>query len=377
VTRFIHTADWQLGMTRHFLTAEAQARFDEARTKAVGTIGELAVEHGASFVVVGGDVFETNQVARPVVVRALEQIRQFPEVTFYLLPGNHDPLDPSSVFTSPTFVDRCPDNVVVLTDSSPIDTGHGCEVLGAPWLSKRPGRDLVAEATHDLAADGTVRVVVGHGAVDTMSPDPDNPALISLATLDEGLDSGKFHYVALGDRHSFTNVGDSGRVLYSGAPEPTDFRELDPGKVLLVDLDDSDVSVTPLDTGTWRFVTESFSLAGPADCRAVQTFLDELDNKSVTIVKLALTGQLSITASAELEATLEHYRDLLAALTMSSSRSDLVVLPDDDDLADLDLRGFGRDALEELLTAAQQPGDTSVTARDALGLLYRLQRGVS
>jgi len=62
VTRFLHSADWQLGMTRHFLEGEAQARFTAARIEVIGAIGQLAVKEGCSFVVVGGDVFESNQV---------------------------------------------------------------------------------------------------------------------------------------------------------------------------------------------------------------------------------------------------------------------------------------------------------------------------
>ena len=37
--RFLHTADWQLGMTRHFLDADAQARFTAARMDVIGRIG--------------------------------------------------------------------------------------------------------------------------------------------------------------------------------------------------------------------------------------------------------------------------------------------------------------------------------------------------
>jgi len=71
MTRFLHSADWQFGMTRHFLEGEAQARFTAARIEAIGAIGALAIEEGCSFVVVAGDVFESNQVERQVVVRAM------------------------------------------------------------------------------------------------------------------------------------------------------------------------------------------------------------------------------------------------------------------------------------------------------------------
>ena len=72
MVKFLHTADWQLGMTRHFLAGEAQPRFDGARIDVIRTIGALAVDEGCSFVVVCGDVFESNQVSRQVILRAFE-----------------------------------------------------------------------------------------------------------------------------------------------------------------------------------------------------------------------------------------------------------------------------------------------------------------
>ena len=40
--KFLHTADWQLGMTRHFLDEDAQARYSAARRDAIVAIGALA-----------------------------------------------------------------------------------------------------------------------------------------------------------------------------------------------------------------------------------------------------------------------------------------------------------------------------------------------
>ncbi|HEY2196490.1 MAG TPA: exonuclease SbcCD subunit D, partial [Mycobacterium sp.] len=40
--RFVHTADWQLGMTRHFLAGEAQPQYSAARRDAVAGLGPLA-----------------------------------------------------------------------------------------------------------------------------------------------------------------------------------------------------------------------------------------------------------------------------------------------------------------------------------------------
>ena len=120
--KFLHTADWQLGMTRSFLDAEAQARFSAARRDAVAALGRVARETGAEFVVVAGDVFESNQLAPKVVSQSLEAMRAI-DVPVYLLPGNHDPLDAASVYRSALFEKECPSNVTVLDSPGVIDVG--------------------------------------------------------------------------------------------------------------------------------------------------------------------------------------------------------------------------------------------------------------
>jgi DNA repair exonuclease SbcCD nuclease subunit len=372
MTKFVHTADWQLGMTRHFLADEAQARFTAARIEAITSIGALAVEEGCSFVVVGGDVFESNQVERQVVVRSLEAMKSTPDVTFYLLPGNHDPLDAASVFRSKTFLDNCPGNVVVLENSDPVLASDGIEIVGAPWPNKRPLVDLVTHAVTELPSDGTLRVVVGHGGTDSLSPDPNNPALVVLRDLEASIAAGTVHYVALGDRHSTTEVGGTGRIWYSGAPEPTAYDEIDPGNVLIVDLSPDSVTVERRRVGTWQFVRRDFDVTGPEDCQKVEHFLEEISDKARTIVKLSLVGQLSLADMARLEATLDHASDLLGALERWERRCDLVVLPDDDDFGGLGLSGFAAAGLEDLRALGAGAGDDALTARDALGLLYRL-----
>jgi hypothetical protein len=72
-------------------------------------------------------------------------MRAFPEVTFYLLPGNHDPLDAASVFRSRAFTTDQPANVVVLDGAGPVAVAPGVELIAAPWSSKHPLTDLVAE----------------------------------------------------------------------------------------------------------------------------------------------------------------------------------------------------------------------------------------
>lgn len=372
MVRFLHTADWQLGMTRHFLAGEAQARFSEARIKAVETIGKLAVEQGCSFVVVSGDVFETNHVERRVIVRALDAMGKTPNVTFYLLPGNHDPLNASSIFTSRTFTDRRPDNVVVLDRSRAVDVASGVRLIAAPWTSVAPLEDLVQRAISDAPQHDGISIVVGHGVVDTLNPDPTNTAAICLADLETAIDAGGVHYVALGDRHSTTSVGDTGKVHYSGAPEPTGYREIDPGNVLIVEIDDDTVTVETHPVGTWTFHTLDFDLQSANDVDLLVSSLSDIENKRESIVQLKLVGQLTLGNKIRFDLALESEADLFASLNTWERHNNLVVLPDDEDFTQLGLSGFANDALNELTTLAQGNGEEAHVAQDALGLLYRL-----
>jgi len=76
VTRFLHTGDWQLGMTRHFFSEGVQERFAQSRFDAIRELGRIAEEENCQFMVVCGDVFESYQVDRKTVSRALEALKE-------------------------------------------------------------------------------------------------------------------------------------------------------------------------------------------------------------------------------------------------------------------------------------------------------------
>jgi DNA repair exonuclease SbcCD nuclease subunit len=375
MVRFVHTADWQLGMTRHFLGPDAQPRFSAARIEAVRAVGALAEAEGAAFVVVAGDVFETNHVERQVVVRALEAMAATPGVTFYLLPGNHDPLDAASVFRSRAFTTHRPANVVVLEDHGPVEVAPGVELVAAPWANKHPVEDLAAAALATLPAGTATRILVAHGAVDALGPDRTTPATILTGRLEAELEAGHLAYVALGDRHSTTSVGRTGRIWYSGAAEATDFRETDPGHALVVELDGPEITVTPHRVGTWRFVAHEAALTGPAEVGELHSFLDELEDTARTIVRLRLVGQLSLADKATLDDVLAHHADLLASLETWAPGTELVVVPESGDFSGLQLAGFAGAALDDLQAVAA--GGQADVARDALALLYRLAGGAA
>jgi len=378
--KFLHTADWQLGMARKFMDSEAQARYSAARRDAVASLGALARDSGAEFVVVAGDVFDANQLAPKVVSQSLEAMRGI-GVPVYLLPGNHDPLDASSVYGSDLFVTECPENITVLDHGGTFDVRPGVQIVAAPWRSKRPTADLTAEVLDGLPADGTARILLAHGAVDVLDPDPTNPAHIRMAGLSAALDRSVLHYVALGDRHSRTQVGDSGRVWYSGAPEVTNYDhvESDSGHVLEVEMDLVDpahpVTVRSHKVGSWRFLTLHHEVNNIRDIADLDLNLDQLADKDRTVVQLALVGTLTVTDRAALDALLDKYSRLFACLDSWDRHTNLVVMPSDGEFDDLGIGGFAAGAVAELLDVARSAEDGSGAARGALALLLRLNGG--
>jgi DNA repair exonuclease SbcCD nuclease subunit len=382
--RFLQTGDWQLGMTRHFLSEDAQARFAQARIDAVRALGVAARERDCEFMLVCGDVFESNRVDRRTVTRALDALAEV-EVPVYLLPGNHDPLEPGSVYRSPTFEARCPPHVSVLDSERPLELRPGVELVAAPWRSKRPEADTVARACAGLAARerGTpLRIVAAHGGIDVLAPQRRDASMIALAAAEAALREA-VDFIALGDRHSLLAVGASGRIHYAGTPEPTDFDEERPGFALAVELDSERALVEPVQVGRWSFVRREAELRGADDLRTLARWLEAQPAKERSVVELVLRGTLGVAERAELDTVLAAERDRFAALR-ESSQSQLAISSGERDLDELPLEGYGRRALERLralalqgqakraASGASEDQTAAEAARDALALLYRL-----
>ena len=382
--RFLHTADWQLGMTRRFLGDESQAVFTADRLAAVAALGELATEHGAQFIVVAGDAFEDNAVPRSVVLRAAEVLAGF-SVPVLILPGNHDPLDVSSVL-------RCRDfssvvdggSVVVLDGSGPLEVLPGVEVVGVPWTSKRPDPSRLPALLDSLEPTDALRVLVAHGGTDEVyggrSPSVE---AIAVSALEEAVDSGRLDYVALGDRHSVTRVGSGERIWFSGAPETTDFDdvEVDSGHALLVELGSGgpggvrgQCTVTPLRTGRWSFLTVNAQIDTDSDLDALAARIEAIEDKPRTVLKLGLTGTVGVALRARIDEEVERWAALFACAYLRDTRTHLVVRADDTDLTDL-VDGYAGRAVADLMELATGGGPESEDAGHALSLLYRLVDG--
>lgn len=364
---FLHTSDWQLGMTRWFLSPEAQARFEEDRLVAIRKLGEIALDRGCEFIVVAGDVFEHNSLSQRTFGRAKEALSKVP-IDVYLLPGNHDPLSADSMLRK---VAELP-NVHLLDSNEPVHVREGVELVGAPLLSKHPSGDLVAAALAPLVPqqEGAIRILVGHGQAESRGGE----ATIDLETIEQALVDRVIDYVALGDTHSTEQVGSSGNVWFSGSPETTDFHdrasagggENDSGNVIVVTIENHLVQVEKIPVGRWVFEAVSYDVNSSVDIDAFFADLDAYAEKSRTVVKYALQGTLGVEDMRRLEQGLEEREPIFAALYERRRLTSLAVEPTAEELTELELAGYAKAAMHELLAENDDP-----TAADALRLLFR------
>jgi DNA repair exonuclease SbcCD nuclease subunit len=182
----------------------------------------------------------------------------------------------------------------------------------------------------------------------------------------------------LGDKHSRTQVGSTGRIWYSGSPEVTNYDDIepDPGHVLLVDIDEDDprrpVRVDAQRIGRWRFVTLCRTVDTSRDVADLDINLDLMPDKERTVVRLGLSGSLTVTDKAALDACLDKYARLFAALGPWERQTDIAVIPADGEFDDLGIGGFAAAAVDELVSTARSGGEDADDARAALALLLRL-----
>jgi DNA repair exonuclease SbcCD nuclease subunit len=366
---FLHSSDWQLGMMRRFLGPDGQARWGQARLDAVARIGEVAEATSAAFVVVTGDVFEHNQVERQTILRACEALKRIP-VPVVLLPGNHDALEPGSLWTSSQWQAHAPSHVTVLTDTRPVEIVPGVEIVGAPWRSRRPMSDPAAPGYAELTPAGprTTRILLAHGQLTSLSGGMSDVPTIDQAALEAAVADGRLQYVGLGDRHSTTRVTD--RIWFSGTQEVTSPEEDAPGNVLKVTIGDG-IDVQPVRVGAWHMVDHRVELFDEESLQALEDWFAELPEKERTYVRLAGDGSLPLPLLSRLDSIIDAQGEVFASVERWAKFWTVRPAPDAADLDALQLSGPARAAMEELRQALAG-GDEGAGA--ALSLMHRLAR---
>jgi len=291
--RFLHTADWQIGMkARH--VGEAADRVREERLKSAQRVIDAARKNAVEFVLVAGDTFEDNGVDR-VMVQKVADILGSADVPVFVIPGNHDPLMPGSVWEHPVW--KSTGNVHVLRNREAVEVPDGL-LYPCPVREKRSRTDPTAWIQAREAE--AIQIGIAHGTVAGIhQEEPDNPIPRDAAAR-AGLD-----YLALGHWHStvtYESPDGTVRMAYSGTHEPTRFGERDSGNVLLIDVPAAGERpvVTPFRTSSldWRAI--KVDLRGPGDLVQVRKQIESMENPGSILLELKIAGLLAADDRDEL-----------------------------------------------------------------------------
>lgn len=367
MVRFLHTADWQLGKQFENLGAppDKLAFLRQGRMDVVRRIGQLAIDRSVDAILVAGDVFERNEVGDQLIREALAAMRQV-KIPWLLLPGNHDPAGPASVWDRIGRI-GCPEHVHLLHSTEPVLLADGgLAVLPAPLTRKHQFTDPTEGFGQQVTSQAAVRVGLAHGSLrNRLAPAAEQHNMISDTRADEG----HLDYLALGDWHSCKEVAP--RTWYAGTPEPDDFDQ-DSGAVLIVELRGPGVAPTVerVQVGSYRWHNLRAQLQSPGAVEQLRACLTSVTQPLASaVVHLEVRGAVSLSERAAIDEELANFEATVQVLRARTI--DLIPSPTEEDLNDLGRQGFVSIVVERLRSLEGDAADPdSVFARAALQRLY-------
>jgi len=370
MTRFLHTADLQIGKPFNWASGRAQAKLQEAREEAVSRIGDVAVERGADFILVAGDFFDDNTVSDDVVARTCKRLSEV-EVPAYILPGNHDfSGSPSSVYRRDLFQSQKPDHVHVLTEKEPVIVGHAGDeeavILPAPVERRNERGDPTAHIDSEFGPQDVIRIGFAHGGVE------DFGAGEATSRIDPGrAEEADLDYLALGDWHGTKRIGDC--IWYSGTPEPDSFKQNDPGNVLLAQIEEPGASpdIEKVSTGAHNWLRKEAKLQGPEDLEALERWFDGIEDPLSALVRLELSGGLGLESMSNLASLKQHLENIVLEVR---HRGEVRPRASAEELEQIASDGYVDETVEELRGLSEVGGEEAEAADRALQLLYQFHR---
>ncbi|SDH68032.1 DNA repair exonuclease [Variovorax sp. OV700] len=363
MTRFLHSADWQIG--RQFATFDPEHApiLAEARITVVERLAALATEHRVDAVLVAGDVFDVQTVSERTLRRLFNALSDYAG-PWLMIPGNHDAALAESVWTRAQRLRVAPPNVhALLVPEVRVFQAQGFAVLPAPLAQRHTYNDLTAWFDAAETPAGMLRIGLAHGSVqgllaeDIDSANPIAPDRASTARLD---------YLALGDWHGCKRV--DARTWYAGTPEPDRFKDNGSGQALLVDIaaPGAEPQVTPLAVANFRWQSIASALQVASDGHALIAQLDRLGSHDVA--ELHVQGQVDVDGLQRLQAAIG--RAEARARHLQIDLSALRLVPTDEDIAGLQADGYLGEVVQELRDAQASPDSPEArVAQDALALL--------
>lgn len=380
---FLHTADWQLGKPFAGIDDERKrALLQNERFIVLKRIAEQAKIHGAEFVVVAGDLFDSPRATKETVTAACSAIGSI-GVPVYAIPGNHDHGGAGSLWEQ-GFFQRARDELApdfhVLLASEPVELANAV-LLPCPLLRRHEANDTTAWVRSWADADPQFgdkpRIVIAHGSVlnfgafvDDEEADSAPPNFIDVARLP----APELDYIALGDWHGTKEV--TANTWYSGTPELDRFvkgEAHNPGNILVVKATRGQPpKVQCVRTGSIGWHELAFDFADDSGIDHLRSQVDAMlgTRANEDLLRLHLGGVLGIEAATLLEQMVEAWNARLLRVKLDQQ---IVIVPSAGELEGLTQR-TGDPLISlvatQLAALAADGGDQAAVARIALRELH-------
>jgi len=371
--KILHTADWHLGRRFPSFDEQDEVKLTRARIDAVERLLGIAESYGVDAVLCAGDLFDDPLPAENwwrSLLRLFER-RTWTRPVF-LLPGNHDPFEPNSVWAGDhPFRRALPPYVhVVDRDDFEFPLSPDAVLYAAPCRSQAGADDLALRLPRRASEDRRIRIGLVHGQTFDLAGHQTNFPIALDAAQQRGL-----NYLAIGDTHAFREYPPkTNPTLYPGAPEATTFGEKDTGFVALVffPLHGRPPHIQKHQVARWRWRDEC--------CRSLDQ-LESLRKEDLSdcVVRLALAMEVTVSELDRVEAILtELSGDETAhgkAGVLQLDRTGLELNTADTSAFDSALPEVLKSTVQRLQSLAAEP--EGAVARRALYHLYRTVREVA
>lgn len=382
-TRFLHTADWQLGKPFASVADDAKRHLlQQERIHVIQRMAQVVAETESAFVVVAGDLFDSPQVTKATVSSACSAIGSL-KVPVLVIPGNHDHGGPGSIWEQDFFLreqQQLAPNLRVLLKPEPVILDSAV-IFPAPLLRRHESGNLTAwireKVLDPSLPEFLPRIVLAHGTIQgfgsTQEDENGGPSLANWIDL-SSLPSDDLDYIALGDWHGSKQVGP--KAWYSGTPEIDRFPRgegNDPGNLLKVTVSRAQPPlVEQISSGRFLWKEIAFRFSDDASLELFAAQMDETFNQrgNEHLLLLSLDGSLGIEASVRLEKILESWEARLLRLKLDHR---VTIAPTDEEITALTQRA--NDPLiatvaNQLVAQIDHNGEDSAIARLALRELH-------
>jgi DNA repair exonuclease SbcCD nuclease subunit len=277
MVRFLHTADWQIGMKAAHAGEKAK-KVRQKRFETAGRVVELAKQKDVDFVLLAGDTFEDHSVDNAAVKRTVDILNRLDPIPVYVLPGNHDPMVPGGVWDRDAW-ERIGSHVTLLREPQEYRFDDGVALYACPLAQKQSGLDPTAWIP-DREDDDRIRIGVAHGSLNIL------PGTVNFPIASDRPERSGLDYLALGDWHGHRIFG---RAVYPGTMEPTNFSEQGSGNVLVVEIDGAGaeprIEACSVNSLTWKALDPVISTVD--DIEALDAAIQSLGSPESLLLRVS------------------------------------------------------------------------------------------